>query len=439
MNLLKLELSQKLNMTHQLVQSVAILAMSGQDLNDFIDKSVLENPILEASDKTPLSAIEEKWLPKSTQSENPNDALYALAEQTQSIQDNLLFQAKLTIKDKLDMIIAEYIIGSLNESGYLEQSTIKIAKKLNTTNQQVERVRQIILELDPVGFACLNVQEFLLLQLAQKAENDLTRLAILIIKEHLVALSEHDFQSISTETKTTIAQVQKAVDLIRHLNPRPINSFISNKQLSYIVPDILIKKEQDKYIVILNPMYTRNLYIHDEYTALSKNVDKETKKYINKNLRSAKWIIKCLEQREKTIRKISELIVNLQHDFLEFGSLYMHPLTLKDIAKLANLHESTVSRTIHNKYAQTPHGTISMKEFFPTGISVLNGDKISTDQIKNYIVEILKNHTKISDQKISEILAQRGIKVARRTVTKYRNLIGLNTSFSKSRKRMPKS
>lgn len=431
MNSLKLELSQKLNMTQQLVQAVTILAMSGQDINDMVDKEVLENPVLELADNTQANQLDERWTQNYPQSQNASEAFSSLTEQKSSIQDHLLSQIALSVKTKEEKAIAEYIIGSLNESGYLEQPLDLIAKKFATSQAAVNQVRQAIQELDPPGFASLNVSEFLLLQLDKKVPNTIVELAKVIIEEHLLALAQRDFESIAMATDQVQEIVVKAAELIRNLTPRPINAWSGQGETHYITPDIMIEKIENKYIISLNPLYTRRLRIHDEYADLRKKVDKTTKQYISKNLRSAQWIIQCLEQREKTMRKISEILVSLQKDFLDFGLLYMHPLTLKQVAQMADVHESTVSRAISNKYAQTPHGTISMKAFFPAGITSINGQKINSTQIKKRIAEIIKLHGKISDQKIASILADEGITIARRTIAKYRSTVGIHSSFNR--------
>ena len=431
MNSLKLELSQKLNMTQQLVQAVAILAMTGQEVNDLVDKEVLENPVLELVESTQIGRLDERWTQNYNQSTDRNDVISALAMQKETIQEHLLQQAMLSIKNKEEKSIAEYIIGSLDENGYLEQSLERIAKKFGTKIEIVEKVRSAIQDLDPSGFASLNISEFLFLQLDKLPESATVSLAKNIVQEHLASLAQRDFQSIALATDNDIKTVEMATDLIRQLNPRPINAWAGQGETQYITPDIIIEKIEGKYVVSLNPLYTRRLRIQDEYTGLRKQVDRQTKKYINKNLRSAQWIIHCLEQREKTIRKISEIIVKLQTNFLNYGILYMQPLTLKQVALLAQVHESTVSRTASNKYAQTPHGTLPLKSFFPPGITTSDGNKISPTQIKKRIAEIIKAQGKISDQKISDLLIREGITIARRTVAKYRSTAGINSSFDR--------
>ncbi len=432
MNSLNLEIRQNLNMTQQLVQAVTILAMSGQELNDMVDKELLENPVLELTDNTANLRLDDRWQQHYRQSED-SEAFYALAENPENLQDFLIDQAALCIKSEQERAIANYIIGSLNESGYLEQSLAVIAKKFSVTTKEVDCVRKIIQELEPIGFASLNMQEFLLLQLSKKEEDEKILLAITIIEDYLTALSEEDFERISLATGKSLALVEEAAQIIRQLTPRPVNAWLGKSGMQYITPDIMIEKVDNKYVVSLNPIYTRTLRIQDEYSKLRKTVDSDTKKYLSKNIRSAAWIIQCLDQREKTIRKISGLLVDLQYDFLEQGPLHMKPLTLKEVAKLAGVHESTVSRTLSNKYAQTPHGTIPLKAFFPSGIACSNGNKVNSTNIQKRIAEIIKTLPKASDQKISEILSQEGIYMARRTVAKYRDLLGLKSSFNRKK------
>lgn len=428
MNTLNLEISQKLHMTQQLAQAVKILAMSGQEINDLVDKQVLENPVLEL--ESPPN-IDDRWSGISHTPSADKDAFYSLARQKKSLQDSLTEQAFLVISDTEDKKIAEYIIGSLNESGYLEQTPNDIATKFSCTIKKVEHVRSIIKDLDPVGFASLNISEYLLLQIEHLPEQSNKDLAASIIKDHLANLSKNDFESIAIATDHTEKEIQNAVKLIKTLSPRPINTWIDQSEVQYIVPDILIEKVKNDYIVSLNPLYTRTLKIQDEYTGMRKSVDKDTKKYISKNLSSAKWLIYCLQQREKNIRKISETLVDLQKDFLENGFIYMKPLNMKTIAQMLEMHESTVSRTINGKYAQTPQGTIALKEFFPSGLTTISGNKLSTAQIKKRIADIIAEYGKVSDQKILSILKDEGINIARRTIAKYRAQLGIKSSFDR--------
>ncbi|MDR2005675.1 MAG: RNA polymerase factor sigma-54 [Acidaminococcales bacterium] len=428
MSILKLEISQKLNMTQQLVQAVAILAMSGQELTELLNKEVLENPVLEFADSAPAQ-LEERWPQGYSQNSQAGETLYSLARQNISLQDYLTQQIALNVKTAAEKAIAEYIIGSLNTSGYLEQPLDRIAEKFNTTRQAVNNVRKAIQDMEPPGFASLNIAEFLLLQLNKKADCAEVILAKAIVREHLAALAQRDFESIAMATGSSLPAVTAAVGVIKQLNPRPVNGWLEDAETQYITPDIIIRKTENKFVVFLNPIYLRTLRIQDEYALLRKNVDKETRKYINKNLRSAQWIIQCLEQREKTLRKISEIIVELQHGFLESGFIHLRPLTLREVARIAAVHESTVSRAISGKYAQTPHGSIPLKAFFPAGINTNSGHKINFAQIKKRIAEIAKSETGISDKKMADLLAQEGIMIARRTVAKYRETLGIEPSF----------
>ncbi|MDR3349430.1 MAG: RNA polymerase factor sigma-54 [Acidaminococcales bacterium] len=432
MNTLKIEIQQKLNMTQQLVQAIAILAMSGQELNELLDKEVLENPVLDFAEDGPPQ-FEERWPLARGQNSPDVGAPYPLAKQNTSLHDYIMQQIALSITTAEEKAIAEYIVGSLNASGYLEQPLGRIAEKLNTTRQAVNNVRKAIQDIEPPGFASLNIAEFLLLQLNKKADCADVVLAKAIVRDHLSALAQKDFESIAMAVGCGLPEVTAAVGIIKKLSPRPVNGWLEDAEAQYITPDIIIRKAENQFVVYLNPIYLRALRIQDEYALLRKNVDKETQKYINKNLRSAQWIIQCLEQREKTMRKVSEIIVELQRDFLEFGFLHMRPLTLREVARIAAVHESTVSRAISGKYAQTPHGSIPLKAFFPSGINTDSGRKVNFAQIKKRIAEIAKSETGMSDKKMADLLAQEGITIARRTVAKYRGTLGIKPSFARKK------
>ncbi|MCK5009695.1 MAG: RNA polymerase factor sigma-54, partial [Deltaproteobacteria bacterium] len=373
--------------------------------------------------------------------------------------DHLMWQLHMNALPDEEQKIAEIIIGNVNQDGYLQVSLMEIAKifliekeeqegrtdsakfsqmnwlKLLDALQKANRVLAKIQEFDPAGVACRNLEECLLIQL--KFLKDERFLLEKIIKNHFSDLEKKKYQIIASNLAVTIEEVVEAAKIISRLEPKPGRPF-NDKETEYITPDIHVFKTGDEYTVVLNgdglpKLRISPFYLESIYSNSSSAVVKE---YIRNKMRSAIWLIKSIYQRERTIRRVMESIIKFQRGFFDHGIDYLKPLILKDVAEDIEMHESTVSRVTTNKYVHTPHGILELKYFFNAGVGSGRGGDVATESVRNKIKEILSNEdTKhpYSDQEIVEILGKQGITIARRTIAKYREMLGILPSSKRKK------
>ncbi len=424
----KLEIQQKqvLKMNQQLKQSLKVLSLVGGEMVEFVEQEMLENPLLERVESPYTESFESNWMSGTVSRGERNSDFSALSivSSEKSIEQQLLEQFNLSVHEWAEVKIAEYILGSLDDSGFLSLSVEDIAGDLNFPPEYVERVRKQIMNLENGGFAARGPIDYLLWQLEQKnGELPQVALAKEILQQFLSELTSGDMVLLAEATAQSVSAVKVAVELIRGLTPRPANTLIVEK-VAHIVPDVIFFKTPDGFSIALNPYYYPRLIIMDNYLENSV-LDKQTNRYIKTKKRAANFLNYCLVQREETMRKIAELILRLQGEFFEQGLLHMQPLQLRDIAEKMNVHVSTVCRAISNKYAQTPYGVMPMKKFFPSAVKTTQG-AVTPAYVKKQMVEVIKKlGKKTSDRLIAETLQAYGISIARRTVAKYRTELGL--------------
>jgi RNA polymerase sigma-54 factor len=331
---------------------------------------------------------------------------------------------------------AAEIIGNLDEIGYLHASIEEIAGAAELDPEVVEAALKRVQQFDPPGIACRNLQESLLLQLERLDLSD--SLAATILRDFIAELEGRKYQIIAKALKVSLDDVLAAAKLISELDPRPGRAY-NEEDVHYIVPDIFVHKVGDEYVVTQNDDGLPNLRINSFYrNALTdaKGVDKKAGEYIQDKMRSAVWLIKSIHQRQRTIYKVTKSIVKFQREFFDKGIEYLKPLVLRDVADDIEMHESTVSRVTTNKYVQTPQGLFELKYFFNSGINTTDGDSIASESVKSRIKEIIAEEDPrkpYSDQKIVALLKERDIHIARRTVTKYREMLGLGSSTERKR------
>jgi RNA polymerase sigma-54 factor len=328
--------------------------------------------------------------------------------------------------------IGEAIIGNLNDDGYLMASVDELAQMGAWSQTQVETVLLILQHLDPVGVAARDLQECLTLQLRYLGHVDTP--CDTIVSEHLRLLQNHQVPEISKRMGMPIEQLKEHIEIIRHLDPKPGSRF-NPAPSQYVMPDVYIVKVEDQYVAVLNddglpqlrisPVYKRLLdNKHDESAA-------ETRAYVKEKFRSALWLLKSVDQRQKTIIKVANSIIQFQKEFLDHGIEHLRPLVLRDVAEDIGMHESTVSRVVNNKYMHTPQGVFEMKYFFHSGISSSFGESVSSVTIKQRIRKIIEaedGRKPLSDSKIVSILQREGLVLARRTIAKYREELRIPTS-----------
>jgi RNA polymerase sigma-54 factor len=353
-----------------------------------------------------------------------------------SLQDHLLWQLKLSTLEGRDREIAEEIIGNLDDDGYLQATVEEIAAQMDSPDSRVDRVLRLVQEFDPPGVATRSLQECLLRQVEQLGMQE--TLVETLLRDHIEDLEGRRYQQIARAQQVSLEAVLAAAKLISGLDPRPGSQY-GQDDVHYIIPDIFVYKISDEYVVVLNDEGLPNLRINSFYrSALSGAValDAKAGEYIQEKLRGALWLIKSIHQRQRTIYKVTKSIVKFQRDFFDRGVEHLKPLVLRDVAEDIEMHESTVSRVTTNKYVQTPQGLFELKYFFNSGINTTEGDSVASESVKSKIRDIIATESPRkphSDQKIVELLRRQGIDIARRTVTKYREMLNIGSSTQRRR------
>lgn len=449
---LTIEQTQKLSMTPELIQAIQILQYNNQELNEYIDKELLENPILESeyhkesdteididSLRDELIQADEnveaykQWESHSTSDEYSYENFVAF---NYTLTEFLIEQLHFSSLKGQDAEIGRYIIENIDDNGYLSMSLEEICSVLDVDLDSCERVLDLIHTFEPSGVGARDLNECLIIQLASLGE--LTDEIEFIISNRLKDLADNKYALISKDMGISIAEVQGIADLIKTLEPKPGRGFDSDNSIKYILPDIYVEETNGEYIVSANDGSTPSLHISSYYNSLTEEAksDKELSNYLNNRFNSAMWLMKSIEQRKKTIYNVASAIVQFQNDFFAKGERFLKPLTLKQIAETVGVHESTVSRAINGKYMQCPRGVFELKYFFTGGILNEDGSGVSSNSIKSMIKEFVDaedDKKPLSDSKISEMLHEKGIDISRRTVAKYRDDIGILPSSKRRR------
>ena len=449
---LTIEQTQKLSMTPELIQAIQILQYNNQELNEYIDKELLENPILESeyhkesdteididSLRDQLIQADEnveaykQWESHSTSDEYSYENFVAF---NYTLTEFLIEQLHFSSLKGQDAEIGRYIIENIDDNGYLSMSLEEICSVLDVDLDSCERVLDLIHTFEPSGVGARNLNECLIIQLASLGE--LTDEIEFIISNRLKDLADNKYALISKEVGISLTEVQEIADLIKTLEPKPGRGFDSDNSIKYIIPDIYVEETNGEYVVSANDGSTPSLHISSYYNSLTEEAksDKELSNYLNNRFNSAMWLMKSIEQRKKTIYNVASAIVQFQNDFFAKGERFLKPLTLKQIAETVGVHESTVSRAINGKYMQCPRGVFELKYFFTGGILNEDGSGVSSNSIKSMIKEFVDaedDKKPLSDSKISEMLHEKGIDISRRTVAKYRDDIGILPSSKRRR------
>lgn len=459
--------TQKLILSPQMQQAIYMLQMPLMELQALVQQEITLNPVLEAEEKltaeapsaeveTPkaehenelefkeefdnLTKLDDEWKDYFSQSgsfrkftqqdEEKRKFMLDSVTTEQSLQDHLLWQLGLIITDPNKKALGEIIIGNIDDNGYLRSSKEELSAESGKSIEEVEEMISIIQTFNPVGVGARDIKECLLIQLERLGKSN--TLASKIIENHLDLLGEHKYKQIAELLQTSEINVQKASELITTLDPKPGLMF-AQEQTQYVTPDVFLDKIDGEYVVTLNDDRVPHLYISNLYRNLMKKQDtpQETKEYIRSKVTAGNWLIRNILQRQQTIFKIATEIVRIQKDFLEEGPSMLKPLTMQHVADAVSLHESTISRAIANKYIQTPRGTFQFKYFFSSGVQTDSGESISITNLKEKIEGMIKEEDSLnplSDQEIIEKLAALGIKIARRTIAKYRQEMGIPAS-----------
>ena len=355
----------------------------------------------------------------------------------ETLQSHLLWQLNLTPMTDRDTAIALTIIDAIEPSGLLTLSVDELFQGLSSEIEELEEdevfaVLHRIQQFDPIGVAAQNLQDCLLIQLFQlDVATPFLDSAKLIVKDHLDLLGSRDYKTLMRKTRLKEAQLAQAVQLIQALNPRPGEQICSG-ETEYVIPDVFVSKQNGRWVVNLNPDIAPKIRINSDYASLVKRADtSDDNTFLRDNLQEARWFLKSLQSRNETLLKVSTSIVEKQQGFLDFGDEAMKPLVLHDIADAVGMHESTISRVTTQKFMHTPQGIFELKYFFSSHVSTDSGGECSSTAIRSIIKKLVASeNTKkpLSDSKITAILEDQGIKVARRTIAKYRESLGIRAS-----------
>jgi len=460
-----LSLSQQLIMTPQLQQAIKLLQLSRLELLDTINQEMEANPLLD--DQSPddvdedkdiyaekKDVVEEQPIPEvaidgqvtedmdweaylseynTGWAEAPYDAreLPAFENMTSSetnLYSHLLWQLNMGRFTEAQKEIGTQIIGNLDGDGYLKSSVEEISQITGCSLDDFEEILQAIQQFDPVGVAARDTRECLLIQARFQGLGE--SLVEKIILDHMDNLENKRYDRIAKELGVPIKDVLAAISIITGFEPKPGRLYHDDDTI-YISPDIYVIKVGDEYEIVLNEDGMPKLRINNYYKDILSNKESltdGTKQYIQEKLKSAAWLIKSIHQRQRTIYKVTESIVHFQRAFFDKGVAFLKPLVLRDVAESISMHESTISRVTTNKYVHTPQGVFELKYFFNSAINSMDGDSIASESVKEHIKNIIKSEDKAkpySDQEVADMLKDYNIDVARRTVAKYRETMGI--------------
>lgn len=454
---MSMKLSQQLKMSPQLQQAIKLLQVSRLELTSSIQSELVNNPLLEEIVET-IDSEEAERKKESTESDSNleelgdisdfetgansdldwrklNKSVLALSmhgkdnlsyeqilSKSVSLLEHLEWQVQVSVLDKGQKELAYLLIDSIDEDGYLDTSLKEISKYNDADLEELEEVLLHIQEMDPPGVGARNLQESLLLQ--AKFHQEDTPDILNIINNHLSDLEKKDFKSIAKAMNYNIELTKELCEIVLNFSPKPGQAFTVSSAGTYVSPDVYIIKNSGEYVIFLNQEGLPSLQISPSYKDWKK--DKQMKSYVDEKFKSAVWTIRSLYQRQKTIYKVTECILKKQLDFFEKGPEYLRPMILKDVANEIDVHESTVSRVVSNKYVHTPKGLLSLKYFFNSAVTCANGRLTSSASVKEKIKKIIAAEDPVrpfSDQKLTTYLEEDGIQVARRTVAKYREML----------------
>ncbi len=465
----QLKLSQQLIMTPQLQQAIKLLQMSRMELSELVQEELLENPMLEegaeardsrstpseATESAPLDPAEAKkaeidWeryienytqqapMPSVRRNDDDMPGLEATLSTAEDLTDHLGWQLRMGEFMEDERRFAALVIGNLDDNGYLKiegvppsEVVFRLSAEAGLDPEDAEEVLGMIQQFDPVGVAARSLQECLTIQAKHFGMDDLV---LKVIADHLTDLEKRHYPAIAKALGCPLEEVYDIAQIIAELEPRPARRF-QTEEPRYIVPDVYVHRVGDDYYVVANDDGMPKLKISGFYrSAMADNP--KAKEYIQDKLRSAQWLIRSIDQRRKTIVRVTECIVEKQRDFFDKGIEYLKPMILRDVAETVGMHESTISRVTSNKYVHTPRGTFELKYFFNSAIRRDNQGDIASESVKQAIKNIIGGEDEkapLSEQRIVEILAQDDLKIARRTVAKYREMLGILSSSKRKK------
>ncbi len=440
-----LKMAQQLIMTPQLQQAIKLLQLSRLELKDYITEELETNPLLELGAAVPerdqdsqeaADQLKRRWeayletygqdnIPYYEDDDRPS--LEATTCREEGLTEHLMWQLCMNDFSEVEREVGVFIIGNLDGNGFLSMEIEDICAATGVTQAVAQGVLERIQGFDPPGIAARDLKECLRIQARYLELED--SLVWRMIDTHLEDLQTKNYDKIAQELDASVQEVAIAAEIITNMEPRPARDY-SDEPPQFIVPDIYVVKVEGEYLVVLNEEDIPVLNLNPEYQSMltSDTTGKMARDYLSERLKSAHWLIKSIQQRQSTLCKVTESIVRFQRDFLERGIGQLKPLVLRDVADDVGMHESTISRVTSNKYVHTPQGTFELKYFFNSGISRSDGSFVASQSVKSEIENIIRNENPkhpLSDQAIAVQLKVKGVRIARRTVAKYRELLGI--------------
>jgi RNA polymerase sigma-54 factor len=448
----------------QLQQSLLILQAPLLELRNLVQQEMETNPVLEelpedsgANERSEaeasadenfrdefekLASLDEEWRdymaqsarsnfdgrPGSKEADEKRQFLFDSIQVQETLQQNLVAQLNQTVLSADDRKAAELIVGNIDDDGFLQSTPEEMALNSGIPQDDFERVLGLIQTFYPAGVGARDLRECLLIQLRRQGKEH--SLEYGIVSEHMDDLGRHRFLEIARRMEISVEDVQKAADNIARLNPRPGQVFAAAPQ-NYVLPDVIVEKVDGEYQIAFNNEQIPHLRISNLYKDIIASGDSQTsdvKDYIRDKIRSGKFLIRSIHQRQQTIMNIAQQIVSRQRDFLEHGPSHLKPMTMAEVADAVGVHETTVSRAVSGKYLATPQGVFEMKYFFTGGYQTATGESLSNISVKQALLDLVKHESgsaPLSDHEIVEILSERGIPIARRTVAKYRSELNI--------------
>lgn len=436
------EQRQQLIMTPELRQALAILQYSITELNAYLQEKVTENPVLDWEDRilnksvgTDFATLRQSG--RNRTSDRESEAWWENISGQESLYEQMEAQLRFTNLNTEQKKIARFMLGNLDDRGYLNVSVDDVCKRFNIASEQVEYILKVLQQFEPAGICARNLRECLLLQLDRMGE--VNPLLKKIVQHYLLRLANGRWQQVARELGCEVEELQQLVDRLRRLDPNPGLQLVHNPH-DFIIPDVVIEEENGKYVISVNDQLQGTLRLNPEYEALrAQTIDQpeQVKQYLNERFQEAVWLFRSLESRRQTLMRVTEAILQKQLAFFKQGVPFLKPLTLQDVASELQLHESTVSRAIRGKYLQTPQGVILFKTLFSTGVATVDGEGASREGVKALIKRLIQDEDKykpLSDQRLANLLSAQGMTISRRTVTKYREELAIPASTKRKRR-----
>lgn len=445
---MRMELAQKQILSQRMVQSMEILQLSAQELEEYIEKLSMENPVIEIPEPGERERSERQeelqrkldWLESTDRqnrvyyqqdraADNMRDNWQDNTQKEELLEDYLFSQLAFQHFDDREKKILEFLILSLDQKGYFTETLTTVTDHFGVPLEEAERLLKVVQSLDPAGVGARTLRECLLLQLERSGREK--ELVAEIVDRFLPEVAKNHLREIAKKLKVSVQEVQEACVKLRELNPKPGNSFASREQLRYISPDAVVVKLEGQFEILINEYQYPQFSVSEYYqNMLRTTADAEAKKYLQEKIQQANWVADCIAQRSSTLSRVMKEIVTIQEDFFRLGPGHKRPMRLADLSERLNLHESTISRAMKGKYLQCSFGVFPLN-YFLTSVAVTaadSGEEKTPEQVKQMIQRVVDEEDKkkpLSDQAISNKLAEAGVSISRRTVNKYRTEMGL--------------